>query len=246
MKILLTNDDGYSAPGIQALYEVFSKHHTVYMIAPDRERSACSNAFTLRAEINVKKVEENLYAISGYPADCAIIGINGDIIPEVDMVVSGINHGPNIGDDMVYSGTVAGARTAFSLNKTGIAISLDCFGSSSDYFHDAAEFLISFIEEIRDEAAKKPMLFNINYPDLPKSEVKGVKYTTTGKRIYCDTYEKTITGSNEMVLLLRGDLDAVEINGSDITELTRGYISITPLTIDSTDYSYLNKKKNYG
>lgn len=242
MKILLTNDDGINAEGLESLYAILSKKHTVYVIAPDSEKSACSNAITVRTEIHLEKLDEYRYSASAYPADCINIGLNSRIIPEVDLVISGINHGPNVGDDIFFSGTVAGARTAYIFGKTGIALSVDSYHKVSPHFDDASKFAMDFIDEIQKEIAYKPHLFNINYPDLPEDKIKGVKYTFHGKRIYNDSFLKTRIESNSMKLEVSGNINSVDIDGSDAKMLHQGYISITPMTLECTDMSYLKKR----
>ena len=244
MKILLTNDDGIEAKGINVLFKVLSEKHIVYLIAPDSERSACSNAITIRRDMNLKKKDDHRFSVSGFPADCINLGLNGDIIPEVDIVVSGINHGPNLGDDIFFSGTVAGARTAYIFGKTGISVSIDSYHKPSDYFIDASNFVLEFIESIQHDILENPMLFNLNYPDLDKSKVKGIKYTSIGKRIYNDKFEKSYDNPDHVVLKTHGTIGQIVIPGSDVTELKKGYISITPLNLDCTDYTYLKKKAN--
>jgi 5'/3'-nucleotidase len=235
MNILLTNDDGFDADGINALFEVFSKKHDVYMIAPDKERSACSNAFTVREELKIIKKDEKKYTLSGFPADCVSIGLHSKIIPEIDIVISGINHGPNVGEDIFFSGTVGAARTAYIFGKTGIAVSVDSFHRSSEFFHDTASFLLNYINEREEELIREKSFINVNYPDIPKKKIKGVKYTFTGTRIYNDTYsDKEEEG--EILLSLSKIITSEKIDGSDATELEKGYISITPLTIENTDF----------
>ena len=196
MKILLTNDDGIQAEGIKALYNAFSTSHDVYLIAPESEKSACSNAITVRSQISIKKVAENQFSVSGYPADCVIIGLSGDFIPEVDLIISGINHGPNVGDDLIFSGTVAGARTASIFGKAAIAISIDSYHRESVYFNEASEFLLGFVDDISDHimnqanrivseaegTAPSPLFYNINYPDLPLESDKGQKIHQSRKK----------------------------------------------------------------
>lgn len=242
MRILLTNDDGIHAEGLTSLYTVLSKKHTVYVIAPDSEKSACSNAITVRTEIHLEQLDEFRYSASAYPADCVNIGLNSKIIPEVDLVISGINHGPNVGDDIFFSGTVAGARTAYIFGKTGIALSVDSYHKVSQYFDDASEFAMNFIDDIIKDIAYKPHLFNINYPDRPKEKIKGVRYTFHGKRIYNDSFLKTRVESNSMKIEVSGNINSVDIDGSDAKMLHKGYISITPMILECTDMSYLKKR----
>jgi len=242
MRILLTNDDGIDAQGLRDLFDVFSRYHDTYIIAPDRERSACSNQFTIRTAIRVERRSEREYAIDGYPADCVSIGLNTDLVPDIDLVVSGINHGPNLGDDVFFSGTVGGARTAVIFGRSAIALSMDCYHRTSGYFREAAEFTIGFIRE-QDEAGIYPYFFNINYPDMPRSQVEGVRYAFTGKRYYRDRYDMVERGDGALDLHLSGEIESMYCDGCDMSALRHGYIAITPLSIDSTDYSFLDKMK---
>lgn len=239
MKILLTNDDGIEAEGLQVLSDCLSASHEVYIIAPDRERSACSNIFSMRDEVLVTRYDEKKLSISGYPADCVSIGIHSDIIPEIDLVISGINHGPNLGDDIHFSGTVAGARTAFIFGKPAIAISINSFHTASPFLIDAGNFLKNYITT--DNINKKTYL-NINYPDLPSAEIKGIKYTQLSKRIYRDNYIQTPKSDpRKLGFKLEGTIETENFPWNDSFALENSYISITPMTIDSTDYQILNK-----
>jgi len=240
MKILLTNDDGVEAEGIKSLYRILSKNNEVYIIAPDQERSACSNIFTIRDEIKLRKVDSNIFSISGYPADCVSIGLHSDIIPDIDIIISGINHGPNLGDDIHFSGTVAAARTAHIFGKKAIALSMNSFHRPSEYFDEASEFLDRFLNE---ENIDNTHFLNINYPDLDKGKIKGVKYTFLSKRYYNDSYSKDYE-ENHVKLKLEGNIILQDQEGSDLTEMNKGYISITPIHIDNTDYSVLEKINN--
>ncbi len=239
MNILLTNDDGYFSEGIITLNQVLSEKHNTYIIAPDTQKSACSCAITVRSSISVQTISESIYSVDGFPADCVNIGLNGDLVPNIDLVISGINHGPNLGDDIHFSGTVAGARTAFVFGVSGIAISMDCL-STSDYFADAALFVSNFVEMQRN-GYRAPYFFNINYPDRPAHEIHGIRYTNLGKREYRDSYTIVHHREGEMTLQLNGAIDSVDNHGSDITELRKGFITITPLTLDATDYNYLER-----
>lgn len=243
MNILLTNDDGFEADGINILFDTLSPDYSVYMIAPDCERSACSNAITIRRKIKLTTLGPRRFSCDGYPADCVNIAIHSGKVPVPDIVISGINHGPNMGDDLFFSGTVAGARTAYIFGRTGIAVSINRWFNPSPNLPDAAAFTKEFIREHENIFFHNPMLFNINYPDMPKSEIRGMKYTTVGKRIYMDKYTSEAVSENEELMCLDGDIDSVPREGSDATELERGYISVTPLVLDCTDYSFINAKR---
>ena len=242
MKILLTNDDGINAEGLQILYHVLSADHDVYIIAPDQERSACSNIFTMRDEVLVTRHSDYSFSTSGYPADCVSIGIHSDIIPEIDLVISGINHGPNLGDDIHFSGTVAGARTAFIFGKPAMAVSIDSFHCASPFLKDTAVFINNLITT---KTIEKNVYLNINYPNIPAAEIKGIKYTRLSKRIYKDTYVKSIKeNQNQFGFKLNGTIETVSSPWNDNFALEKSYISITPMAIDSTDYNWLEKNPN--
>jgi len=239
MKILITNDDGIHADGLKILREILSSSHDVFTIAPDRERSACSNIFTMRDELVVTKHDKNCYSISGYPADCISIGLHSDVIPEIDLVISGINHGPNLGDDIHFSGTVAGARTAFIFGKPSIAVSIDSFHSSSPFLIDTADFILNYI---KTETNLNNIYLNINYPNIPKNEIKGIKYTCLSRRSYIDSYVKTQRDNpSQFTMKLNGTIETKNTPLSDSLAVENSYISITPMTIDSTDYKTLSK-----
>jgi 5'-nucleotidase len=257
MKILLTNDDGIDAVGINSAYDHLSRSHEVYIIAPGAEQSACSNAITVHTHLDIKKISETKFSVSGFPADCVIIGMSSDYIPDVDLVIAGINHGPNVGDDIFFSGTVAGARTAHIFGKPALAVSVNCYRKPSLYIDEASRFLGDFIEEIADDIAASPPaapkhhgpnvpslvpFLNINYPDLPAERIRGKKYTYVGRRLYRDSFEHTVLDGNEACVRMGGYIESVHARGSDSTELDNGFITITPLRLDCTDYSYLEKK----
>jgi len=253
MKILLTNDDGIHSEGINSLFTILSERHEVFMIAPENEQSACSNAITVRTQLQIKKMGEFKYSVNGFPADCVIIGLSGTFIPEIDLIVSGINHGPNVGDDLVFSGTVGAARTGYLFGKSAIAISINSYHRPSRYSDDAARFLLEFIEQQIRHSKDSPNVpggkgkdhktgkhfFNINYPDLPVEKIQGCKMTYVGRRIYRDSFTKTEFKSDEAIVRMGGYIESIQADGSDTTELEEGYISITPLMTDCTDYSSL-------
>lgn len=245
MKILLTNDDGINAEGIQCLHNRLSSAFETFIIAPDRERSACSNIFTMREPVAVKKIDTGIFSVDGYPADCVSLGLHSGIIPEVELVISGINHGPNLGDDIHFSGTVAGARTAIIFGKPAIAVSVDTYHRPSAYFGDICDFLIDFIKA---NSFNCEYFFNINYPDLPVDKIKGVKYSFLSKRYYRDKYilNNRISDS-EFSMILDGKIETRKELDSDSDAIENGFISITPLTIDCTEHSMLpGKNRKYG
>jgi len=239
MNILLTNDDGVYAIGLLELQSALAGEHDIYIIAPDTEMSACSNAITTRSKLKIREIRDKVYSVSGFPADCVNIGINGGIIPDIDIVLSGINHGPNVGNDVIFSGTVAGARTAYVFGKSGIAVSLDSYHKPSIFYKDTSQFIKQFIQVNKKDLLAKRVLLNINYPDVSKKEIKGVVYTHLGNRIYRDQYHKEIISDTEIAMKLDGSFEYIHDDGSDVTVIKDGYISITPLSVDCTDITYL-------
>ncbi|MBP9022496.1 MAG: 5'/3'-nucleotidase SurE [Spirochaetes bacterium] len=241
MKIIITNDDGIEALGINSLFEILSKKHEVYMIAPDRQRSACSNAITIHGTVKLKKTDSRKYSLSGFPADCVNFGLCSGMFPEPDIVISGINHGPNMGDDIYFSGTVAGARAGYIHFRSAIAASFESFTDFS-LISDASEFVRDFAEE-KFKSESSNFFFNINYPSIKKESIKGTKLTHLGKRKYVDRYDFVLENSKFSEYRLEGVVDSIHKDGSDVTELSNGYISITPLHLDTTDYAYFKRSQ---
>lgn len=238
MTILLTNDDGINSEGIRSLFDMLSTAHEVFVIAPEDERSACSNAITVRTSLSIHQIDDRHFAVNGYTADCVNIGLNGGFIPSVDLVISGINHGPNLGDDVYFSGTVAGARTACIFGVHGIALSLDCLDSSS-YFNQASAFMLHFISDIIRYRGRQALFFNINYPNLPDSEIRGIRNTVLGRRKYNDTYTIHQENGKSKIIQLSGAIESIGEENTDVFELRNGFISVTPLSLDCTDHEFL-------
>jgi 5'-nucleotidase len=236
---MVTNDDGYLAQGINILFETLQKSNDVYMIAPSIERSACSNAITMRGSVQVVKHDSRHFSVSGFPADCVNIGLHGKIIPDIDMVISGINHGPNMGDDIHYSGTVAGARVAFVNKKTGIAVSI-CGKADPQRFQNTADFITDYISKKTVFSSGAPVFLNINYPDYENNTNAGIAYTQLDKRYYIDKYVVLESSGNSMTIRLEGVVESERRKNSDYDMTQKGYISITPLTLDSTDYNMID------
>ena len=247
MRILLTNDDGFAAGGITALEEALSAEHEIYVVAPDGERSGSSNAFTFMEPLILTNRGERRFSLSGYPTDCVNVGLKADIIPEVDCVVSGINHGANVGDDIFFSGTVGAARMAYISGHSGIAVSLASVDPASPYLRDAASFVVSFIKDflITDNA---PRLFNINYPNLPPGKIKGMRYAPLAKRNYGDSFIGDTLPDGRTSLRLVGEIGGLHSmeaeHETDADLLRAGYITVTPLTTDCCDYKYIERHAN--
>jgi len=223
MIILLTNDDGIDAPGINALYQQLIAKHEVWMIAPRYPVNAISHAITIGKEIRVEPRNSRVFAVYGTPADCVLLGVN-DIMPyRPELVVSGINAGPNLGDDVTYSGTVGAAMEGVIWGITSISVSM--MEPSLGYWQEASIWVDKLIACVK--RLPQPVLLNINIPPQPK----GVKVTRLGKR----TYENIVTKKSDYIYVLGGNPVAHPIEGTDMAAVSDGYIAVTPLKIDITD-----------
>jgi len=238
MNILLTNDDGYFSSGISALKEELSKFHNVYLCAPIREKSASSHSITLFKKMELLEINKNEYAIDGTPADCvkvALLYLFKDI--NFDILISGINNGPNMGEDIFYSGTVAGAREGLLNNIFSIAASVDKWNKNKS-FELPAKFLAELIEKLNKKLLSENILLNINFPD--NSKPKGIKITHLGKRVYKDSiiFEK-IDGKSYVTI--GGDNPGFEYEeNSDLSAVYENFVSITPITNDVYDRTIFN------
>jgi len=240
MKILLTNDDGYNAPGITILAEELKKHrHDIIIAAPLKQQSAKSHSISLFKPMRIIEKKKNHFAISGTPADCMILASQLIIDESVDLVISGINAGQNMGEDVLYSGTVAAAIEAMFLGYKSIAISLASYKDQK--FITAAKYLCEMLDNgIHKEIAKNEVL-NINIPNLDYNEIKGTRVTCIGHRVYYNFVREEKDANGETVYLIGGDEPHwTEIENSDANAIKNGYISITPIAPDFT------KKDSFG
>ncbi|KAB2966542.1 5'/3'-nucleotidase SurE [Zoogloea sp.] len=233
MRILLSNDDGYFAPGLQALAEALSKVGKVTVVAPERDRSGASNSLTLDRPLSLRKAASGFYFVNGTPTDCVHLAVTGMLDELPDMVVSGINHGANMGDDTIYSGTVAAATEGFLLGVPAIAISLVAKGASD--FSGAARIARELVERFQQEPVREPTLLNVNVPDLPYDQIKGIQVTRLGKRHKAEPTIKSLTPRNETVYWVGAAGAAQDAGeGTDFHAVANGYASITPLQMDLT------------
>lgn len=242
MKILLTNDDGVEARGLDELLKILENFGQTTIVAPEFNQSTKSHSISLNTPLRLKKIEKNRYALSGLPADCVNFAINSKIGREpFDLVVSGINDGANIGDDINYSGTVAAAREGFLHGINSIAISIA--NKKNPKYYDCSIAFKKILEKIYS-SKPKPFFLNINYPNLDISEIKGVKMARQGSRAYGQKIvSKRDPRGNQYFWIGGSDLTYNAKSGTDIHAIRNGYISITPLITDYTDYKGL--KINY-
>ena len=239
MNILLCNDDGYLFRGIVTLKKILSKKHNVFLAAPIKDLSGTSQAITLTRDVNVKIRDERTFTIDGFPADCVNLAIQGSLFSEkIDLVISGINKGVNMGQDIWYSGTVGAVRHAFIHGFSGIAVSCD-HASSQDEYTTVANFMSGFIDS---NILERPFLLNINYPT--HKEISGIQWTKLGKRIYQDSYSKLHDSQGQRSFKFNGSGSFhIAQEDTDFKAYQDGYISITPLTLDATDYHTLKTVK---
>ena len=244
MNILISNDDGIEAAGLKSLARAFSKLHKVTIVAPDREQSATSHSLTLQRPLRVKKINSNSYSVDGTPTDCINLAVNGILNKKPDLVVSGINHGPNMGDDITYSGTVSAAMEGTLLGIPSIAVSI--VARKEFKFNVSAEFALYLAKIILRKGLPPDTLLNVNMPNLPRKLIKGVAVTHQGKRIYEDlVFKKHDPRGAEYYWIGGGDAKWEKSNGTDFEAIEKGMISITPLHLDLTNYRALNMLKEW-
>ncbi len=236
MRILLTNDDGIDAPGIAALEAAFSETDAEVMVAaPDSERSGSSHSISFKSALTVEPRGDKRWAVSGTPVDTVHLAIKHlvkDGLP--DLIVSGINKGANLACDVHYSGTAGAAREAALLDIPAFAISLETFSDAPD-FGPAARFAVNLAKALSRHVMPPRSFLNVNLPDLPADGIKGVKVTTMGKRNYEGSIAETVGEDGKVYYVFTGAAVGGEnIPESDIVAVGRGFISVTPMTLDQT------------
>jgi 5'-nucleotidase len=239
MKILVTNDDGIHAPGITALAEALRPLGKVAVVAPDRERSAVGHALTLHHPLRAVKLGHNVFAVDGTPTDCVNLGIHTLLDFKPDIVVSGINNGCNMGDDVTYSGTVSAAMEATLMGIPAFAVSLATSGEGENY-PVAASFAAKLAGMIHKQGLPNDTFLNVNIPDLPADRILPPLVTSQGKRRYEGmVIDKVDPRGRNYYWIGSVDLNFHDIAGSDYSAVSGGHISITPLHLDLTNYDSL-------
>ncbi len=238
MRILLSNDDGYFAPGLIALEQALAALGTVTVVAPERDRSGASNSLTLDRPLNVRRAGNGYYHVNGTPTDCVHLAVTG-LLPELpDVVVSGINHGANMGDDTIYSGTVAAATEGFLLGIPSMAISLVATGQ--DHFDTAARVAADLVARFARHQFEQPVLLNVNVPDVPYDRLQGVRATRLGKRHKAEPVVRAATPRGETVYWVGAAGSAQDAGeGTDFHAVTAHYVSVTPLQVDLTRFAQM-------
>lgn len=234
--ILVSNDDGIRAAGIRALEAALASLGDVWVVAPDREQSAASHSLSLHRPLRVEKLDDRHFAVDGTPTDAVNLAINGIMPKRPDLVVSGINHGANLGDDITYSGTVSAAIEGTLLNVPSIAVSLVI--RNGLHFEVAAQFAAGLAKAAAQRGLPADTLLNVNVPALPREEIRGYVVTRMGKRRYGDAIVEKLDPRGKKYYWIGGeDLGFIPAEGTDFTAVESGYISITPLHLDMTNYA---------
>ncbi|HSH36696.1 5'/3'-nucleotidase SurE [Schnuerera sp.] len=249
MRILLVNDDGIHAEGLEIIAKTLEKDHELIIVAPEEQRSAQSQAITISKSLIVKEIElkginSRAYSVSGTPADCVRIALDQLIDKPIDLVVSGINKGLNAGMDVLYSGTVSAAIEANIYNLPAIALSAQWIDGKIDY-HMAAEHGNYILEKSKDDLIKNNIILSINTPYLEEKKPKGIKVCKIGGVIY-DYYIHENNGENgEKILKLEGRKDVEYEEDTDRFYLSKGYVTVTPIHYDLTNFNLLDKVKGW-
>ncbi len=244
MRILLSNDDGYFAPGLACLAEALSAIADIIVVAPERDRSGSSNSLTLDRPLSLKKSHNGFYYVNGTPTDCVHLAVTGMLDTLPDMVVSGINDGANMGDDTIYSGTVAAATEGFLLGVPSLAISLASFSAGN--FPTAARVATEMVQRFEKEKFHGTILLNVNVPDIAYDELQGIEVTRLGRRHKAEPVVKSKTPRGETVYWVGAAGPAQDIGeGTDFLAIQRNQVSVTPLQIDLTRYGQLDAVKEW-
>ncbi|HOW28867.1 MAG TPA: 5'/3'-nucleotidase SurE [Elusimicrobiota bacterium] len=232
-QIFVCNDDGIYAPGLKILARALSSLGRVTVVVPDQERSAASHAITLHKPIRVHRVDHRTYIINGTPADCVRFGVLTMLKQRVDIIVSGINSGPNLGADTIYSGTIGAAVEGTMLGIPSIAVSLAYQGHGN--YKPAAAFSRQLAKMVLEKSLPRNICLNVNVPDRPRNKIKGVMVTLLGKRIYGKDFESGVDPRGQAYYWLAGATPSgISVPGSDITAIEQGKISVTPIRLDMT------------
>ncbi len=235
MNILLSNDDGFFAPGLEALFQALKEKHQVIVVAPDRNCSGASNSLTLEVPIRVKPVDTDIYSVTGTPTDCVHVGTYHVMQQRPDIVIAGINSGANLGDDVLYSGTVAAAMEGRSLGFPAIAVSLA--GQELKHFHTAAHVVKKVLDRLMNHPLPNNKILNINVPDIPLENIAGYRLTRLGSRHRADTIVPTEDPKGRTVYWIGPTPGAQdEAEGTDFHAVEQNFVSITPITVDLTAY----------
>jgi 5'-nucleotidase len=240
MHILISNDDGYRAPGLSCLANALQTAGKVTVVAPDRDRSGASNSLTLDSPLRARTAENGYIYVEGTPTDCVHLAITGLLEQEPDMVVSGINAGANLGDDVIYSGTVAAAMEGRFLGLPAIAVSL--VSSQPGHFDTAARVVLDLLERLKGEPVPAETILNVNVPDLPYDKLRGWQVTRLGQRHKSEpVISQTDPRGRPIYWVGPAGSEQDAGLGTDFHAVRNGYISVTPIHVDLTRYEVMDK-----
>ncbi|HEX9117030.1 MAG TPA: 5'/3'-nucleotidase SurE [Anaerolineae bacterium] len=250
-QILLTNDDGYQSPALRALAQAMAALGQVTVFAPDHNWSAAGHTKTMHKPLRIKRSETEdgfpLYVTTGTPSDCVGLALLGVVPQRPDLVISGINLGPNLGEDITYSGTVAGAMEAAVAGLPALAASQDLPAEGKSDFVFAAGVVAEIAGQVLRHGLPQGSLLNINFPALPARAVKGVQVTRLGRRVYHDVLIERLDPRGRPYYWIGGDPPAGEPEaGTDLGAVAHGYVSVTPLRMDMTDHRQLAEVSGWG
>jgi len=247
--ILVTNDDGVHAPGIIALFKAMKELGEAYIIAPNRERSAVGHSLTLHRPLKVEELRENVFSVNGTPTDCVALGVHKILPRRPHLIASGINRGANLGDDITYSGTVSAAMEGTILGVPSFALSV--IGERPFHYDSAVYYAIEVGSYILDKSLPYDTLLNVNVPNVPKRDtIKGIRITRQGKRVYDNAIQEVFSPWGDKHYWIGGGKPYWEQGEDmDMQAVLDGYVSVTPVHLDLTNYTaldYLKKSWGYG
>ncbi len=242
--ILVTNDDGIQADGLRALAESIEDLGDVFVVAPELEQSASSHSITLDSPLRINDHGRRRFGVSGTPTDCVLLAVHRILDRRPDILISGINHGPNMGEDVIYSGTVAAALEGYILGIPSIAISVASWDRVA--FDEAAEAVRELPIRMMKLESPRPNLWNVNIPSILKRDIKGIRITKLGSRVYNDVIvEKKDPRGKDYFWIGGGEPGWSSGNDTDFAAVSAGYISVTPLRPDMTDYEGIELLKEW-
>jgi 5'-nucleotidase len=243
--ILITNDDGIAADGLSALSEALSGVGEVIVVAPDQEQSASSHAITLDKPLRIRELAATRFGVSGTPTDCVLLAVHGILTRKPDLIVSGINHGPNMGEDITYSGTVAAAIEGYILGISSMAVSLASWEEAS--FDGAAAATRQLARALLAMRGGRSRLWNVNVPPVARDAIKGIKVTKLGSRVYNDLIVRKKDPRGRDYFWIGGAEPGWNAGeNTDFAAVSAGYISVTPLRLDFTDYEGIVELEEHG
>jgi 5'-nucleotidase len=244
MKILVSNDDGYFAPGIALLAEALRQLGEVTVFAPERDRSGSSNSLTLDRPLTVRRAPNGFFSVNGTPTDCVHIAVTGVLEFTPDIVVSGINLGANMGDDTIYSGTVAAAAEGYLLGIPALAVSLT--SKAGEHFESAIGIALQLVERFRGDPFGEPVLLNVNVPDVEPARLRGIEITRLGKRHKAEPVIKLETPRGETAYWIGPAGGAQDAGpGTDFHAVENCKVSVTPLRLDLTHNAQLARAREW-